>query len=444
MIIMNRFIQRVYTLVLLLSFWGAFISISTAEPKRPLANISVAKDDRILILAPHPDDGVIGCGGIIQEAASMGAQLRILYLTEGEHNPISLAAYKKRIFFKDKQQEFIKLGKVRKRESIEAMDVLGIDETQLVFLDYPDSGIRSIFVEHWGRGNEYQDSLTGLYQAEEGEGIIPNSPYIGEAILDEIENVIREFKPTKIFCSHSLDQHSDHIGLYLFLRAALWELQDEIPEPEIYLYIVHYRRWPKPRGFHPDKMLFPPERLGDMDLNWFIFKLSSAQAERKRQAITKFQSQIRYSRDYLLSFVRSNEVFSKDLKEIYLGNGLNYTLKGEEKIKNISFRYDRLTVDISFLKRMSKASDIKGTLYLFGYQNKKAFKDMPKIKIGFRSNRWCVYNLEHKIRKTGINFELKPNDLHFRIPLSLLGNPDLILYSFKSNLSGTQIDNWSY
>jgi len=445
---MNRFIQRRHalgSLLSLLSFWGLLTNISAAGTENSLANLSLTKNDRILILAPHPDDEVIGCGGIIQAATKTGAEIKVLYLTEGEHNPISLVTYKKRLFFKDKQQAFIKLGKVRKQESTEALGTLGIDETRLIFLDYPDSGIMPIFVEHWGRGNEYQDSLTGLYQAAEGEGVIPNSPYTGEAILNEIENVLRDFKPTKIFCSHPLDQHGDHIGMYLFLKIALWDLGKEIPKPEIYLYLVHYRRWPSPRGFHPDKRLFPPEQLGALNLSWFTFPLNSAQIERKRLAVMKFQSQIRYSRDYLLSFVRSNEIFSEDFKEIPLGVGLNYTLKGEGKIKNISFRSEdsRLTVEIRFVKRRSKTGTIRATLYLFGYQKEKAFKDMPKIKIGFRSNKGYVYNQGRIIRRTGIAFAFKPNGVNFRIPLALLGNPDFILSSLRSGLSGAQIDRWS-
>ncbi len=159
----------------------------------------------------------------------------------------------------------------------------------------------------------------------------------------------------------------------------------------------------------------------------------------------KFQSQIKYSRNYLLSFARPDEVFSEDLENIYSGNDFNYTVKGERDIKNMSFHYkdNRLSIDIDFLKHVSDNNDTGGTLYLFGYQNEKAFKDMPKIKIGFRSSSgWCVYNLEHKISGRGVGFKFEPGSLHFSIPLSLLGNPDFIFYSLKSNVSGTQIDRW--
>ena len=40
--------------------------------------------DRILVIAPHPDDEVIGPGGTLIRAARRGARVRVLYLTSGE------------------------------------------------------------------------------------------------------------------------------------------------------------------------------------------------------------------------------------------------------------------------------------------------------------------------------------------------------------------------
>ncbi|MHB8276233.1 MAG: PIG-L family deacetylase, partial [Candidatus Humimicrobiaceae bacterium] len=46
----------------------------------------ISSDDKILILAPHPDDEAISSAGIIQKALSAGAKIRIVYLTNGEYN----------------------------------------------------------------------------------------------------------------------------------------------------------------------------------------------------------------------------------------------------------------------------------------------------------------------------------------------------------------------
>ena len=41
------------------------------------------KKDRILIIVAHPDDEVLGCGGIILKARSIGAAVSVLFLGEG-------------------------------------------------------------------------------------------------------------------------------------------------------------------------------------------------------------------------------------------------------------------------------------------------------------------------------------------------------------------------
>ena len=39
--------------------------------------------DKILIIAAHPDDEVLGCGGIIDKAVKKNADIFILFLGEG-------------------------------------------------------------------------------------------------------------------------------------------------------------------------------------------------------------------------------------------------------------------------------------------------------------------------------------------------------------------------
>ncbi|MDD5506660.1 MAG: PIG-L family deacetylase, partial [Candidatus Omnitrophica bacterium] len=89
-----------------------------------------SKDDRIFILAPHPDDETIGCGGIIQEALSKGADVRVIYLTNGDHNQFAFIVYEKRLTFRS--AEFIHMGKVRRDEAIKAMAGLGLNKDKLI------------------------------------------------------------------------------------------------------------------------------------------------------------------------------------------------------------------------------------------------------------------------------------------------------------------------
>ncbi len=74
-------------LSVLLSAGCAGIQKPDLGVRKPYAELeSFKKNERILILAPHPDDESIACAGIIQKALGAGAQVRIVYLTNGDHN----------------------------------------------------------------------------------------------------------------------------------------------------------------------------------------------------------------------------------------------------------------------------------------------------------------------------------------------------------------------
>ena len=59
------------------------------------------KNSRLLVVAAHPDDDILGCGGTLAKAKSMNAKIKILFLGEGvsarfgigkENSEISLKA----------------------------------------------------------------------------------------------------------------------------------------------------------------------------------------------------------------------------------------------------------------------------------------------------------------------------------------------------------------
>lgn len=77
----------------------------------------------LLVLAPHPDDEVFGCGGLVALAVSQGHAVRVLVLTDG-----ALGG--------DRGQ--------RETESRRAADVLGYGRTPgaLQFLQRPDRGLQ--------------------------------------------------------------------------------------------------------------------------------------------------------------------------------------------------------------------------------------------------------------------------------------------------------------
>jgi N-acetylglucosamine malate deacetylase 1 len=82
---------------------------------------------RILVLAPHPNDEIIGAGGTIAIARDAGHDVSIGHLTNGEQGSGSLPADR--------------LRPARQAEAIQAAAIVGVPETRLRFLDIPDGGI---------------------------------------------------------------------------------------------------------------------------------------------------------------------------------------------------------------------------------------------------------------------------------------------------------------
>jgi len=425
--------------------WAQAEGIKVIEP--------ITKGDRILILAPHPDDETIGCAGIIQQALSAGAQVQVVYLTNGDHNQIAFIVYEKRLTLR--KGEFIHMGEVRRQEAIKAMALLGLDENNLVFLGYPDFGTFVIFSQYWQETKPFKSLLTRISSVPYKDNLSFAAPYKGESILSDLEKVLLGYKPNKIFVSHPADTNVDHKALYLFLQVALRDLDKELSRPKIYPYLIHCVGWPLPRRYHPELRLTPPQQFLDAQINWSKFELTQGQVNKKYQAVLCYKSQTESSASYLLSFARSNELFADyadirlekqaSLKEkavSFFGFSNMYddsdidTLVGLDKLIGIKGQASYAVVDNSILIRIEKAEELNRKfslmLYLFGYSERTPFAEMPKIRIITRHNKFKVFDGRKKIQVEGVSVELNPRELIFKIPLEILGSPEFILTSMKA------------
>src|SRR5271168_3886131 len=89
----------------------------------------ITANDRIIVVAPHPDDEVLGAGGLIQQACAVGAEVHVIYLTSGDHNQIAFKIYKLRLHLSPSQ--YIAFGELRHREAAAATALLGLTRDQL-------------------------------------------------------------------------------------------------------------------------------------------------------------------------------------------------------------------------------------------------------------------------------------------------------------------------
>ena len=382
-------------------------------------------NDRVLILAPHPDDEVVAAGGVIQKALKAKAKIKVLFLTNGDHNEPAFIIYEKRLTMR--KGEFIHMGQVRRKESLDAVKVLGLAEKDCIFLGYPDYGTMEILLKYWNGKRPFKDVLTRISKVPYPDCLSPGAPYIGQSILNDIEKVIRDFKPTKVFVSHPVDINRDHRSLYLFLQIALWDLEDEIRKPEIFAYPVHLVGWPEPRGYHPDMELALPDMLKSDEISWRKLELTGKEVMMKHDAMECYKSQNEYNPTYLFTFARENELFS-DYPAITLskkgtwrnaGTTLAYVRKGDD-----------LLIKLTLKNKLDK--DFGISIFLLGYRKDSGFSKMPKLAINIGLNNISVKDKKQKIGNGKVQLIEEGNNLILKIPLSLLNDPIYILACAKA------------
>src|SRR6185295_13542272 len=62
------------------------------RPHVPPTLLTVPEGTRLLVVAPHPDDEVLGAGGLMQRVHETGGTVRVVYLTNGEGYPEGVEA----------------------------------------------------------------------------------------------------------------------------------------------------------------------------------------------------------------------------------------------------------------------------------------------------------------------------------------------------------------
>lgn len=127
---------------------------------------------RVLVLAPHPDDETIGCGGSLAIHANAGDPVKVVFLTSGARGDTSGKAEKK---------SYIKL---RQEEASKACRCLGIND--LEFLAYEDRALAG------SRG-----------------------------VLTRMIDLLEKYKPELVYAPSPIEFHPDHRATAVLLYEAI-------------------------------------------------------------------------------------------------------------------------------------------------------------------------------------------------------------------------------
>ena len=157
---------------------------------------------KVLVLAPHPDDEVFGCGGAIMRHIAAGDSLRVCIVTNGEYRAENV------------EQQSI-YSKIRQEESYNAAAILGYGKPE--FWGQPD------------RSLEY-----------------------GEFLVQRIESAITELGADLVYAPSIYEMHPDHRALGMAaleavrrqdssLKLAMYEIGVPLTRPNLLLDITNLR-----------------------------------------------------------------------------------------------------------------------------------------------------------------------------------------------------------
>lgn len=437
--------------------------------------LCLKKNDRILVLAPHPDDEAIACSGVIQEARALELPLKIVFFTYGDNNELAFLFNKKRPVLAPSAMRA--MGEIRGEEAKNAAAVLGVLPESLVFLGYPDFGTLRMWYYHWRPQKPLRSMLTRTDSVRYPAAFRPGAPHLGNSVLADMENILREFQPTRIFLPHASDTNPDHLALYLYTRVALWNLT---ANPELHPYLVHFPGWPVPRKYLPDAPLAPPPSLAHQH-GWHALQLAPEQRTRKEQALRAHATQYAYSAGYMRSFVRANELFgmlpdlriksedcapldlltmltgispipanaSQQMPSVALNPFCKEQFFEETQVfgEDTSMEMHGVFVQDNALVAVLRFSRplvglVHAHVHICGYRPDIDFGKMPKLRIRISAMGVLVYNGFARIPAPDIWVSRRARQITVRVPLSRLGNPDRVLLSMRATLGNSSPD-WS-
>jgi LmbE family N-acetylglucosaminyl deacetylase len=144
-----------------------------------IANLSdMLGDGGLIVLAPHPDDESLACGGLIAEACAKGRPTTIIVVSDGTGSHPRSRVYPR-----------ARLRALREAEARHAVSALGLPPRCLKFLRLPDRSV-------------------------------PTTGALARAAVNQIVTAAKNTDASALFVSWRHDPHCDHEAAYQLARAA--------------------------------------------------------------------------------------------------------------------------------------------------------------------------------------------------------------------------------
>ena len=150
---------------------------------------------RTLMLAPHPDDEIIGCGGLIARLVELGHTPTVIILSGGGKSHEGCCTIDERALVSE-----------RRRLTLQAADIVGLPHEHIYFLDFKDGSIS-------------EDDM---------------------ANMEKLRKTIDKVNPQMILVPHSGEGWSDHLATRR-IGLSLADAESEIWEYCVWMW--YYNVW---------------------------------------------------------------------------------------------------------------------------------------------------------------------------------------------------------
>ncbi|MGZ7117063.1 MAG: PIG-L deacetylase family protein, partial [Methanobacterium sp.] len=401
----------------------------------------------------------LGNSAIIREAVEKNATILIVMMTNGD-------AFSQDFFnmFLNKNNDTNytgNIGEMRHNEALTAIKKLGLNESNIVFLGYPDAGLKELFINNWDYGNLYKKSK-GSNQNDHSPysfSYEKNASYNGANVVKNLNQIMNDFNPNIILIPDDGDDHQDHWATSAFVRYVAVERDYN---GSMYNYLVHKgSEWPTPFYYSPDDELLPPLQIMELDAKWMKQPLNKSDEELKQEAVESHKTQIFAMKDLLESFIRVNEVFSdypmlylkKQDKAYSLDQGMPESsykdLKSDGKTQSLQQADDLtgagMTYDDQYLYLTMKSSqytdDYFYVYHLFLYDGKQ-FKRMD-IQVNNGTAEYLSKASNSIISKENPEVQSGNNMVEVKVPMNLINGTKYVLMSadVSSSPDGKIMDN---
>ena len=149
----------------------------------PADNALLHQFGATVVIAPHPDDESLGCGGTIARLRQAGYPVQVVFVSDGSMSHPNSSQY-----------PHDRLRQLRETEALNALHILGVEPGDVAFMRLPDSKVPK-----------------------------PEQPAFTDAV-DELAGRLAGLSPATVMVPWRRDPHPDHRASWQLTQAAIAQL----------------------------------------------------------------------------------------------------------------------------------------------------------------------------------------------------------------------------